>query len=65
LGSNGASGWGDMINQSWKTAVEIEEAGSRVFVRVIENGVVAIRSFNMHSEALAFAQAEKQRLGLS
>ena len=54
-----------MSNQSWKTAVEIDEVGGRVFVRVIEDGVVGIRSFNMHSEALAFAQAEKKRLGLS
>ena len=54
-----------MVNQSWKTAVELDVADGRPFVRVIENGVVRIRSFKQQSEAAAFAHSEKVRLGLS
>ena len=53
-----------MGNQSWKTAVELDEAGGKPFVRVIEDGVVHIRSFERQSEATAFAQSEKERLGI-
>ena len=53
-----------MGNQSWKTAVELDEAGGKPFVRVIEDGVVHIRSFERQSEAAAFAQNEKVRLGI-
>lgn len=52
-----------MGNQSWKMAVELDMAGGRPFVRVIDNGVVHIRLFEKQSEAEAFAQIEKVRLG--
>jgi hypothetical protein len=54
-----------MHNQSWQTAVELDEYGGRAFVRVIENGVVRIRAFKLQSEAVAFAQSERERLGVS
>ena len=48
--------------QSWRTAVELVNG---TFVRVIERGVVSIKSFERESEAIAFAASEKKRLGLS
>jgi hypothetical protein len=54
-----------MDNQSWKTAVELDAAGGTPFVRVIENGVVHIKAFSAQSEATAFAQSERARLGVA
>src|SRR5262245_25261737 len=34
------------------------------FVRVIENGVVSIRMFELNNEALTYARLEGQRLGV-
>ena len=39
-------------------------AGGSPFVRVIDNGVVHIRLFEQQSQAAAFAQIEKVRLGI-
>lgn len=36
-----------------------------VIVRVIENGVVHIKAFSAQSEAAAFAQSERARLGVA
>ena len=52
-----------MTSEPWETAVELDKAGGMPFVRVIEKGVVHIRSFEMQTEAAAFAQSEKERLG--
>jgi hypothetical protein len=52
-----------MSSQSWATAVELDRAGGKPFVRVIEKGVVHIRSFELQTEAAAFAQSEMERLG--
>jgi hypothetical protein len=50
--------------QSWRTAVELTAAKRKWFVRVIENGVVTIKSFELETAAVAFAEEERDRLGL-
>jgi hypothetical protein len=54
-----------MNQQPWKTSVEIEEVESRHYVRVIEDGVIRIKSFVSQGDANAFAQGERARLGIS
>jgi hypothetical protein len=52
-------------NQSWKFAVEIEQIGGEYFVRVIEDGRVAIRAFDRISDAETFAESERVRVNVA
>ena len=54
-----------MDNQSWKFAVEIEQLGDEYFVRVIEDGRVAIRAFDRLSDAETFAEGERARVNVA
>ncbi|MDX8451813.1 hypothetical protein RFM98_03495 [Mesorhizobium sp. VK9D] len=54
-----------MNKQPWKTSVEIEEVESWHYVRVIEDGVISIKSFRSKGDANTFAHGERARLGLS
>lgn len=53
------------MHQSWKTSVELDEVEGAAFVRVIEHGVVTIKTFKSEAEAKAFANSEKVRLRLT
>jgi hypothetical protein len=57
-------GLGLMQGQSWKWAVEIEQLGERHFVRVIEDGNVSLRGFDLLPDAQRFAEGERQRMNL-
>jgi hypothetical protein len=54
-----------MHNESWKFAVEIEQLGDEYFVRVIEDGRVAIRAFDRLSDAETFAESERVRVNVA
>ncbi|KUM24679.1 hypothetical protein AU467_06080 [Mesorhizobium loti] len=65
IGFRSGLGFESMKNQSWKTSVELDQVEGAAFVRVIEDGVVRIKTFKSEAEAKAFANSEKVRLGLN
>jgi hypothetical protein len=48
-----------------KPCVEVVEACDEWFVRVVEENQELTRSFELESYALAFAEGQRRRLGLS
>lgn len=61
-----ARAWGlwHMQGPSWKWTVEIEALGGRHFVRVIDDGNLSIRGFDLLPDAERFAESERRRMNL-
>ncbi len=53
-----------LSNEASSTTIEVVEACGEWFVRVSENGKVAVRSFESEPYAMAFAERRRIRLGL-